>query len=84
MKSVNNEFTDNISSDCQQQSVSTELITLVNILLEGSNVTHFTNQNVLTCAQLLLYNFKPRTKYLTRPTENDEVKSNTPFPRSIA
>ena len=40
-------------------------------------VTHFTNQNVLTFAQLLLYNFKPRTKYLTRPTENDEVKPNS-------
>ena len=47
------------------------------MLLEGRNVTHFTNQNVLTCAQLLLYNFKPRTKYLTRPTENDEVKPNS-------
>ena len=47
------------------------------MLLEGSNVTHSTNQNVLTCAQLLLYNFKPRTKYLTRPTENDEVKPNS-------
>ena len=41
MKSVKNEFTGNISSDCQQQSVPTELITLVNMLLEGSNVTHF-------------------------------------------
>ena len=47
------------------------------MLLEGSNVTHFSNQNVLTCAQLLLYNFKPRTKYLTRPTKNDEVKPNS-------
>ena len=47
------------------------------MLPEGSNVTHFTNQNVLTCAQLLLYNFKPRTKYLARPTENDEVKPNS-------
>ena len=77
MKSVKNEFTGNISSDCQQQSVPTKLITLVNMFLEGSNVTHFTNQNVLTCAQLLLYNFKPRTKYLARPTENDEVKPNS-------
>ena len=77
MKFVNNEFTGNMSSDCQQHSVPTELITLVNMLLEGSNVTHFTNQNMLTCAQLLLYNFKPRTKYLTRPTENDEVKTNS-------
>ena len=25
----------------------------------------------------MLYNFKPRTKYLTRPTENDEVKPNS-------
>ena len=32
---------------------------------------------MLTYAQLLLYNFKPRTKYLTRPTENDEVKPNS-------
>ena len=47
------------------------------MFLEGSNVTHFTNQNVLTCAKLLLYNFKPRTKYLKRPTENDEVKPNS-------
>ena len=47
------------------------------MLPEGNNVTHFTNQNVLTCAQLLLYNFKPRTKYLIRPTENDEVKPNS-------
>ena len=47
------------------------------MLLEGSNVTHFTNQNVLTCTQLLLYNFKPRKKYLTRPIENDEVKPNS-------
>ena len=45
------------------------------MLLEGSNVTHFSNQNVLTCAQLLLYNFKPR--YLTRSTKNDEVKLNS-------
>ena len=75
MKSIKNEFTGNISSDCQQQSVPTELITLVNMLLEGSNVTHFSNQNVLTCAQLLLYNFKPR--YLTRSTKNDEVKLNS-------
>ena len=59
------------------KSVLSELITLVNILREGSNVTHFTNQNVLTCAQLLLYNFKPRTKFLTRPTENHEVKPNS-------
>ena len=49
MRSVKNDFTGNISSDCQQQSVPTELITLVNMLLEGNNVTHFTNQNVLTC-----------------------------------
>ena len=77
MKPVENELTGNMSSDCQQQPVPTELITLVNMLLEGSNVTHFTNQNVLTCAQLLLYNFKPRTKYLTKPTENDEVKPNS-------
>ena len=47
------------------------------MLLEESNVTHFTNQNVLTCEQLLLCNFKPTTKYLTRPTENDEVKPNS-------
>ena len=47
------------------------------MLPEGSNVTHFRNQNVLTCAQLLLYNFKPRTKCLARPTENDEVKANS-------
>ena len=77
MKSVKNEFTGNISSDCQQHSVPTDLITLVNMLLEGSNVTHFTNQNVLTCEQLLLYNFEPKTKYLTRPTGNDEVKPNS-------
>ena len=32
---------------------------------------------MLTCAQLFLYNFKPRTKYLARPTENDEVKPNS-------
>ena len=49
MRSVKNDFTGNISSDCQQQSVPTELITLINMLLEGSNATHFTNQNVLTC-----------------------------------
>ena len=49
MKSVKKDFTGNISSDCQQQSVPTELITLVNMLLEGNNVTHFTNKNVLTC-----------------------------------
>ena len=77
MTSAKNEFSGNISSDCQQQSVPTELITLVNMLLEGSNVTHFSNQNVLTCAQLLLYNFKPRTKYLTRSTKNDELKPNS-------
>ena len=77
MKSVKNEFTGNISSHCQQQSVPTKLITLANMLLEGSTVTHFTNQNVLTCAQLLLYSFKPRTKYLRRPAENDEVKPNS-------
>ena len=77
MKSAKNEFTGNISSDCQQQSVPAELITLVNMFLEGRNVTHFTSQNVLTCAQLLLYHFKPRTKYLTRPTENDKVKPNS-------
>ena len=77
MKPVKNEFTGNISSDCQQQFVPTELITLVNMFLEGSNVTQFTNLNVLTCAQLLLYNFKLRTKYLTRPTENDKVKPNS-------
>ena len=55
MKSVKNEFNGNISSDCQQQSVPTAVITLVNMLLEGSNLTHFTNQNVLTCAQLFCY-----------------------------
>ena len=32
---------------------------------------------MLTCAQHLLYNVKPRAKYLTRPTENDEVKPNS-------
>ena len=67
MKFVKNEFTGNISSDCQQQFVLTELITLVNMLLEESNIIHFIKQNVLTCAQLLLYNFKRRAKYLTRP-----------------
>ena len=39
MTSVKNEFTGNISSDSQQQSVLTDLLTLVNMLLEGSNVT---------------------------------------------
>ena len=39
MTSVKNEFTGNISSDSHQQSVLTDLITLVNMLLEGSNIT---------------------------------------------
>ena len=32
------------------------------MLLEGNNVNNYTSQNILTCAQILVHNFIPKTK----------------------
>lgn len=52
-------FSGTFSSDCQERSVSTSLLTLVNMILEGPNIkdqkAHPTNQAALSIAQLLKF-----------------------------
>ena len=40
------------------------------MLLEGNNVNNYTSQNILTCAQILVHNFIPKTKPQASISEN--------------
>ena len=40
------------------------------MLIEGNDVINYTSQNILTCAQILMYNFVPRTKPQASISEN--------------
>ena len=40
------------------------------MLIEENDINNYTNQNILTCAQTLMYNFVPRLKPQTSISEN--------------
>ena len=46
MKNINNKFSGNLVQNCQQKDISGKLITLVNMLTEGNNISNYTSQNI--------------------------------------
>ena len=43
MENINNKFSGNLVQNCQQKSISTELITLVSMLIKGNNISNYTS-----------------------------------------
>ena len=59
MSEWKNEFNGTFESDCQEKSVPVQLLTLISQLLDGNNLSDKRySQGTLTCAQILMYNFK--------------------------
>lgn len=61
------------SMDCQKNSVPKELLSLISMFIDGTEHTSKLSQATLTCAQLILSNYKPnntgavdKTTYLLR------------------
>ena len=77
MKNIKNEFSGDFNSNCQRESVPTELLTLISMLIEGTNVSMTTSQSVLTCAQIIMYNFRSCSNKVGN-TSSMEIQS-TPF-----
>ena len=46
MENINNKFSGNLVQNCQQNSIPTELITFVSMLIEGNNISNYTSQNI--------------------------------------
>lgn len=70
MKNINDQFSGGLAQNWQQKSIPTEPITLVSMLIEGNNVNNYTSQNILTCTQILVYNFILKTKPQASISEN--------------
>ena len=62
MRSINNRLSGRLAQISQQKSFPTGLINWVSMLIEGNNVSNYKSQNILTCAQISMYNFIPWTK----------------------
>ena len=46
MENFNNKFSGNLVQNCQQKPLPTELITLVSMLIKGTNISNYTSQNI--------------------------------------
>ena len=62
MMDVNNKFDGTFSTHCQEESVPMQLISLVSMLIDGSGISKDVSQHALTCAQLIMYNFRTTKK----------------------
>ena len=52
-------FTGKLSTDCQKNSVPKELLSLISMIIDGTDHTSKLSQATLTCAQLIVSNYKP-------------------------
>ena len=59
MSRQQNSFTGKFSTDCQKNSVPKELLSLISMLSDGTDHTSKLSQATLTCAQLVVSNYKP-------------------------
>ena len=57
-----NIFDGTFSSNCQVNSVPKELLTLVNMLIEGTNINAKVTQPTFSTAQIIMFNFNPNKK----------------------
>ena len=62
MSKQNNEFTGQFLKGCQEKSVPKELLTLISMLVDGTNPNSKLSQFSLTCAQLIMSYYKPNNK----------------------
>ena len=59
MREWKNEFNGVFESDCQENSVPVQLLTTISMLIDNNDLTgQRFSQGALTCAQIIMYNFK--------------------------
>ena len=78
-----NRFTGTFSMDCQKASVPKELLSLISMLIDGTDHTSKLSQASLTCAQLIVSNYLPnntddenKTRYHSKDRETPLVLYN--------
>ena len=67
------------STDCQKNSVSKELLSLISMFIDGTEHTSKLSQATLTCAQLILSIYKPNNTGAIDKTTYLSQKRETPF-----
>ena len=74
-----NNFTGKFSMDCQKNSVPKELLSLISMLVDGTDHTSKSSQATLTCAQLIVSNYKPNNTGAEDKTTYHSQKRETPL-----
>ena len=74
-----NNFTGKFSMDCQKNSVSKELFSVISMLVDGTDHTSKLSQATLTCAQLIVSNYKPNNTGAEDKTTYHSQKRETPL-----
>ena len=79
MRTVQNNFVGSFPQSCQQGSLPIRLLTLISVLVDGTDVNDKGfSQSALAVAQLIMYNFKLKS---TTSVQRKHVKSReTPAP----
>ena len=67
------------STDCQKNSVPKELLSLIHMFIDGTEDTSKLSQATLTCAQLILLNYKPNNTRAVDKTTYLSQERETPF-----
>ena len=79
MSKQNNEFTGQFLKGCQEKSVPKELLTLISMLVDGTNPNSKLSQFSFTCAQLIMSNYKPNNKTNEKKMTYHSRKRETPI-----
>ena len=81
MKTVQNNFIGNSSQTCQQGSLPIRLLTLISMLVDGADVNEKGfSQFTLTVAQLIMYNFRLKSRNITCVHRRHLRPRETPAP----
>ena len=57
-----NDFNGTFSANCQHNSVPKELLALITMLIDGTNINAKISQSSLSCAHTIMSNFNPNRK----------------------
>ena len=57
-----NDFNGTFSANCQHNSMPEELLALITMLIDGTNINAKISQSSLSCAQTIISNFNPNRK----------------------
>ena len=81
MKPVQNNSIGNLSQTCQQDSLPIRLLTLISMLVDGADVNEKGfSQFTLTVAQLIMYNFRLKSRNITCVHRRHQKPRETPAP----